>query len=115
MNENKEYIAHPDEMGTIHISEDVLASIAVSAAAEIDGVAGMMTAPGGKKLGHRGVKITLEEDSAVVDIFLIVRYGQPIPDVAAKVQNAVASAVEAMAGLSVQAVNVHVGGVTFES
>ena len=36
MNENKEYVTHQEEMGTIHISEDVLAAIAASAALEID-------------------------------------------------------------------------------
>ena len=32
MGENKDYMTHPDEMGCIHISEDVLASIAAGAA-----------------------------------------------------------------------------------
>ena len=44
----------------------------------------------------------------------MVRYGQPIPEVAEKVQNAVSAAVEAMTGLAVGCVNVHVGGVSFE-
>ena len=114
MNENKEYITHPDELGTIHISEEVLGAIAASAAGEIEGVAGLMGAPGGKKLGQKGVKISIEDDRAVVDVYLMVRYGQPIPEVAEKVQAAVSSAVEAMAGFGVQAVNVHVGGVSFE-
>ena len=114
MNENKEYITHPDEMGCIHISEDVLAAIAASAAREVDGVAGLMAGPGGKKLGSRGVRISIADERAVVDVYLMVRYGQPIPEVAEKVQNAVYSAVGAMAGLDVQEVNVHVGGVSFE-
>ena len=33
MGENKEYITHPEELGCIHIYEDVLASIAAGAAA----------------------------------------------------------------------------------
>ena len=37
MGENKDYMTHPDEMGCIHISEDVLASIAAGAAAEVEG------------------------------------------------------------------------------
>ena len=32
MGDNKEYMTHPDELGCIHISEDVLASLAASAA-----------------------------------------------------------------------------------
>ena len=114
MNENKEYVTHPEDMGAIHISEDVLAAIAASAAREVDGVAGLMAGPGGKKLGSRGVRISIADERAVVDVYLMVRYGQPIPEVAEKVQNAVYSAVGAMAGLDVQEVNVHVGGVSFE-
>ena len=34
----KEYVVCPDEMGSINISEDVVAAIAVSAALEVDGV-----------------------------------------------------------------------------
>ena len=113
MNENKEYITHPDEMGCIHISEDVISAVAASAAAEVDGVSAMMNASG-KKGAARGVKIAASEDSAAVDVYIMVRYGQPSPEVAEKVQTAVANAVEAMTGLAVNCVNVHVGGVSFE-
>ena len=114
MNEsNKDYVTHPEEMGAIHISEEVLAAIAASAAAEIEGVAGLMNTPSGKKGSARGVKITIAGERAVVDVFLMVNYGYPIPQVAEKVQSAVASSMEAMAGFGVQDVNVHVGGVSF--
>ena len=36
MNENKEYITHPDEMGCIHISEDVISAVAASCRVCID-------------------------------------------------------------------------------
>ena len=42
MGDNKEYMTHPDELGCIHISEDVLASLAASAAVEVEGISGMM-------------------------------------------------------------------------
>ena len=47
-----------------------------------------------------------------LDLYLTVRYGTPIPEVAENAQKAVSSAVEAMTGCSVEAVNIHVGGVT---
>ena len=113
MNESKEYITHPDEMGCIHISEDVVSAVAASAAAEVDGVSAMMHSAG-KKGVSRGVKITVADEKAAVDVYLMVRYGHSIPEVAEKVQNAVAAAVEAMTGLVVGCVNVHVGGVSLE-
>jgi len=114
MNENKEYIVHPDEMGTIRISEDVLAAVAAGAAVEVEGVSAMMNAQAGKKGLGRGVRITIDGDKAAVDVYVMVRYGQPIPEVAEKVQNAVSSALESMTGFAVSCVNVHVGGVSFE-
>jgi len=113
MNENKEYIVHPDEMGSIHISEDVLAAIAANAAAEVEGVSGLLTVPGTKRSAAKGVRLALKGEETVIDLFLMVKYGQPIPEVAERVQSAVAGAVEAMAGLTAAAVNVHVGGVAF--
>ena len=43
MGENKDYMTHPEELGCIHISEDVLATIAGGAAAEVEGIGGMMS------------------------------------------------------------------------
>ena len=45
MGENKEYITHPAENGSISISEEVLAIIAACAVMEVDGVAGMSLSP----------------------------------------------------------------------
>ena len=46
------------------------------------------------------------------DLYLTVEYGHAIPEVAENAQKAVSSAVEAMTGCPVEAVNIHVGGVT---
>lgn len=113
MGENKEYLTHPEELGCIHISEDVLASIASGAALEVEGICAMMSLAT-KKTSAKGVRISVDEEGAVIDLYVMIRYGYPIPEVAEKVQSAVASAVEAMAGFAVKAVNVHVGGVSLQ-
>ena len=41
MSEMKEYISRADELGNIHISEDVLAVIAAAAALEVEGVSAL--------------------------------------------------------------------------
>ena len=38
MADGKEYVSRPDELGNIHISEEVLAVIAAAAAMEVEGV-----------------------------------------------------------------------------
>ena len=112
MGENKDYMTHPEDLGCIHISEDVLAAIAASAAAEVEGIGGMMSLAT-KKSSARGVRIAVDEDGAVIDLYVMIRYGYPIPEVAEKIQNAVSTAVESMTGFTAKAVNVHVGGVSF--
>ena len=123
MAESKEYMTLPEENGSINISEEVIASIAVGAVREVEGVSGMMTNLGGSvtdlvnnkknaQKGAKGVKIDMTGAALVLDLYLTVQYGQPIPEVAENAQKAVSSAVEAMTGCPVEAVNIHVGGVT---
>ena len=123
MAESKEYMTLPEENGSINISEEVIAAIAVGAVREVEGVSGMMTNLGNSvsdlvnnrknaQKGVRGVKIDMTGAALVLDLYLTVRYGNPIPEVAGNAQKAVSSAVEAMTGCAVEAVNIHVGGVT---
>ena len=117
MAENKEYM-HGE--GNLHIAEDVVMSIVIGAAKEIEGVFSVTPQANvssymkkGGKNANRGVKITAGEDGLLsIDLNLTVNYGTVIPELAEKVQQAVASSVEAMTGCAVSAVNIHVGGVT---
>ena len=118
MAENKEYMIHQEEDGAIQISEDVVASIASSTAAEVDGVSAMMSANvsdlvGGKKMSAKGVRVEMDGEGIVVNLFIVVRYGSAIGDVAKKVQQMDRTALEGMTGFKVTAVNVHVGGISF--
>ena len=123
MGENREYMTLPEENGSINISEEVIAAIAVGAVRDVEGVSGMMTNLGGsvtdlvnnKKNAQKsvkGVKIDMTGTALVLDVYLTVQYGHPIPEVAENAQKAVISSVEAMTGCPVGADNVHVGGVT---
>ena len=113
----------PEENGSINISEEVIAAIAVGAVREVEGVSGMMTGMGGSvtdlvnnrknaQKGTKGVKIDMTGTALTLDLYLTVEYGHAIPEVAENAQKAVASAVEAMTGCPVGTVNIHVGGVT---
>ncbi len=115
MSENKDYLNMPDKNGNIHIAEDVVAAIAIGAAKEAEGVHAVAPANAlpdfMKKVASRGVRVTMKDDAMIVDLFLVVEYGVVIPDVAAKVQNSVSTAIESMTGYGVHQVNVHVVGV----
>ena len=103
----------------IQISDDVVAVIAGKAVSEVSGVAGMAggfaggitEVLSGKKNLSKGIKVDIEGKETKIDVNIIVEYGVRIPDVAFKIQNRVKKAVEAMTGLTVLNVNVHVQGV----
>jgi len=65
----------------------------------------------GKKNLAKGIKVDIGEKEANIDVNIIVEYGVRIPDVAFEIQNRVKKAVEAMTGLNVTNINVHVQGV----
>lgn len=122
MAEGKEYISHGEELGSISISEEVLAVIAGAAALDVEGVSalgstlsGDMTAMmNNRKSLAKGVRLSVEEEKVTVDLTILIRYGYVVTDVAKAVQDAVAGAVENTSGMSVACVNVTVGGVTFQ-
>ena len=123
MADSKEYMTLPEENGSINISEEVIAAIAVGAVREVEGVSGMMTSMGNSgtdlvnnrknaQKGAKGVKIDMTGTALALARYLTVQYGHAIPEVAENAQKAVASAVEAMTGCPVGTGNIHVGGVT---
>ena len=106
--------------GNIKISEDVVASIVTIAANEVEGVAVTPASAldfaerWGKKGMGRGVRVTLEEKTVVIELCVQMTYGIKIPQTALKVQQKVKMAVESMTGLTVRNINVTVSGVSFD-
>jgi uncharacterized alkaline shock family protein YloU len=110
----------PSELGTIKIADEVVSIIAGLAATEVEGVASMSggIAGGisevlGRKSFSKGVKVEVGTEEAKIDIFITVKYGERIPDVAWDIQENVKKAIETMTGLNVSSVNIHVQGVQF--
>lgn len=119
MGENKDYITHPDEKGSVNISEEVISVIAATTALETEGVAGLSTGRDlyellGKKNLSKGVRIAVEEERLRVDLWITVKLGVSVNKVGRKVQESVASAIESATGFTVGEVNVHVVGVNLK-
>lgn len=119
MADTKQYVTQEQEEGSVMISEDVIGAIVENTLGEVEGVAGLVTKPGsdlveriGVKNWGRGIKITIGEDETlVIDCNVNVVYGQNVASVAKAAQEAVTSSVEAIAGVSVRAVNVNICGI----
>lgn len=125
--ENGEVVELNEEIKTenegIQISNDVVAVIAGVAVSEVQGVSGMSggfaggitEVLSGKKNLAKGIKVEINENTARIDVNIIVEYGSRIPDVAFEIQNRVKKSIESMTGLKVEEVNVHVQGVNTDS
>ncbi|WP_407399753.1 Asp23/Gls24 family envelope stress response protein [Anaerovibrio sp.] len=115
-----EMIKIDDGLGSVRIGDEVVSMMAGIAALEIPGIAGMsgglvggIAELLGRKNLSKGVKVEVGEKEARVDLYIIIKYGERIPDVAIAVQENVKKQIETMTGLSVIEVNVHVQGVDF--
>lgn len=102
--------------GNCIISEQVIASIAAAAALETPGVAAMAQSPSEfrdiiKASRGKSVHVVNNEHETVLDVYVMLQIDAAIQQVAADVQQAVKSAVQAMTSKPVTRVNVHVMGI----
>jgi uncharacterized alkaline shock family protein YloU len=63
----------------------------------------------------KGIEIEVENDEIKVSVAINIAYGYNIPDVSAKVQDKISSAIENMTGLHVAEVNVKIASVDMEN
>lgn len=112
----------PTEDGKIIFSDEVVATIAALAAADVPGVSAMsggvvegFTEKFGKKVLTKGVKVEVGTEEAAIDLSVLIEYGYRIQEVCASIQKAVKTAVETMTGLRVVEVNVFVQAISFEN
>ena len=107
MEENKTV----DNIGNLVISEDVIASIALNAAKDVEGVSSFAARTPDVhsifKLGEGAAKSVRVLSS---DIHVNIAPGTKIPKVAADIQKNVKNAVQSMTGKMVSKVNVSIAG-----
>lgn len=111
-----------DNLGEVHVADEVVAIIAGLAATEVEGVASMagnitneLVSKLGMKNLSKGVKVEVAEKTVSVEVALNISYGYSIPEVFEKVQEKVKSAIETMTGLSVAIVNVRIATVDMKN
>jgi uncharacterized alkaline shock family protein YloU len=110
-----------EKLGTVKISDDIIAICAMNATIKTPGVAELSSGFSenisknifGKEPLYRGIKVSQNENGILIDINVIVNYGVKIPEVAWDIQKSVKAEVEHMTDTAVRAVNIHVQGVNF--
>lgn len=105
------------QIGSIHVSQRAIATIAYQAALESYGVVGLapknlingLTNVLVKDPTH-GVEVRYDGENINIDIYIVIEYGTRIKTVASSVANTVRFHVEKALGMPVNQVNVHVSG-----
>lgn len=118
MAENKQYITSNQDNGCVMISEDVISSIVSHAVSEVEGVVSISSKPVaeladmiGKKWG-KGMRIAISPDNdVIIDVDVVIGYGQSVVAIAEAVQTGIIGAVQSMTGVENITVNVNVCGI----
>lgn len=109
-------------MGELVISDEVVASIAVNAAKDVDGVSSFHNGPvdvvntikqGSLKV-MSPVRIIQDGDNFSISIYINIAPGKKFQTVATDVQSSVKESIQNMTGKLVNKVNVIVAGIDFE-
>lgn len=108
-----------ENIGEIVISPRVLEVITCIAATKVEGVHSLinkaMTDSLSKTTLSKGVYLKTNEDGQVyADLYLNLEYGVNVPAVAVAIQEAVKTAINDMAEVTLSAVNIHVEGMVSE-
>ena len=103
-------------LGDIKISNEVVGAIASMAAADVEGITGLVGKFSfGEMLGRKdvdkGVQVTIENNRVTASIEVNVLYGVNIYDACHRLQRKVKDSVEEMTGLVVDRVSVDVRGI----
>ena len=108
-----------EAQGEVSYKDNVVLSIVTLATQEINGIAGIcrnaipaIKRAFNKKL-HKGIAIEFVEDVVYVDVFVKIKFGYSVRDVAFRVQENVKSSIESMTDFKVGEVNIHCAEVVF--
>ena len=101
------------------IAPDVLVTIARLSALSVQGVSRMANVTGGvnrlfKRGVHNGVRIEVEDNVIVANLYLILKKGVNIREVSRNVQTQVARALQEMVGMEVGEIEIHIENIDYE-
>jgi len=109
------------EFGQVKISDDIVITMAGIATSSVKGVwvarTGVIegiTNLFSKNNYSKGIKVEINENMVVLDIYINVEYGNNINEIARNVQSAVKKEIESMTDLSVSTVNINVLNIALE-
>lgn len=108
------------EKGLIRIADKALASLVQEACLRVDGVAAMDTGFGSSLSSMigiedaEGVHISIRKNTVNTALYILVRHGIRVPELALRVQEKVKETLTDIAGVSVASVDIYIQGILFD-
>ena len=102
---NMKYNYSSGSNGTITYNSDIVNSIVAIAVQEVEGVYRLTP--------NKGIRLYFEKDGVYVDVSVIVKYSNSIPELAFRIQQSIKQVVESMTKYRIAKVDVHVQDVVF--
>lgn len=99
--------------GTVRIAAHVIAKIAGRIALSVPGVIGMDSDL--SDTCTNGVHVSVNEAGASINLYILVKHGVRIPDLALTVQHKVKEEVHKETNVPVETVNIYVQGIIFDN
>jgi uncharacterized alkaline shock family protein YloU len=105
--------------GKTTVAPDVLVTIARLSALSVPGVSRMANIPGGvnrlfKRGAQDGVRIEVEDNVIVANLYLILKPDVNIREVSREVQHQVARALQEMVGMDIGEIEIHIEDIDYE-
>ena len=100
------------------IAPDVLVTIARLSALSVPGVSRMANVTGGvnrlfKRGAHDGVRIEVEDNLVVANLYIVVKRDYNLREVSRQVQEQVSRALQEMVGMEVGSIEIHVEDIDY--
>lgn len=116
-----------NDLGEINISNETIGNIISLNLAEVKGVVGsrktimkeitdmLMGKASTNNLENasRTIKVEIKENNIFIDLFIIMKYGVRIPDIAWDIQNRIKEEVIKKIGIDIREINIHIQGIQF--
>ena len=104
--------------GKTTVAPDVLINIARLSALSVNGVSRMADVTGGvnrlfKRGVHDGVRIEVEDNILVANLYIVLKPDVNIREVSRNVQQQVARAIEEMIGMEIGSIDIHIEDIDF--
>lgn len=115
------------ELGEINVTEETIGSIVSLNLADVKGVVGSRksiikeitdmlrgdTSENERAEASRTIKVEIKDNKPLINLYIIIKYGVRMPDIAWDIQNRVKEGLMKKLGINIDKIDIHIQGIQF--